>query len=63
MNRYFMLAPTLRQVGVDVDWMQHPSLVRVSVGLESADDLIADFEQALRQTCLLEGDTDDVASK
>lgn len=28
-------------------WAQHPGLLRLSVGIESADDLIADLEQAL----------------
>lgn len=28
-------------------WAQHPGLIRLSVGIESADDLIADLEQAL----------------
>src|SRR5262249_5591888 len=29
-------------------WAQHPGLVRLSVGIESGQDLIADLEQALR---------------
>jgi cystathionine beta-lyase/cystathionine gamma-synthase len=28
-------------------WAQHPGLLRLSVGIESARDLIADLEQAL----------------
>ena len=29
----------------------HPALLRISVGIESADDLIADLDQALIRAC------------
>ena len=37
----------MRQARTVTDWSRHPFLIRLHVGLEDPDDLIADLEQAL----------------
>src|SRR5690606_19116092 len=48
------LAVPYRMQGMRADWTHAGQLVRLNIGLEETDDLIADLEQALRllQSCL-----------
>jgi cystathionine beta-lyase/cystathionine gamma-synthase len=45
---WLLTAPELMAQIPGSPWAQHPGLIRLSVGIESPRDLIADLEQALR---------------